>query len=138
MRGFSFGVINMQLASIKTQAFAVFNKADNVSVVFLSDLLPLGIGSRADAKPLVIEWAEAKYKCKAYKGQRGMTFKQGSTARMAMNRVLDRIFGGETTPSKPKTKTKTKTNSKTDKVARLLTSFGKLTAAEKRRFLASV
>jgi len=130
----------MQLASIKAQAFAVFNKADASSVQFLSELLELGIGSRTDAKPLVIEWASAKYKCKPYKGQRGMTFKQGSTARMAMNRVLDRIFGGETTPSKPKpkTKTKTKTNSKTDKVARLVTSFSKLTAAEKRRFLASV
>jgi hypothetical protein len=128
----------MQLASIKASAFAVFNKADNSAVEFLSQLLPLGIGSRADAKPLVIEWAEAKYECKPYMGQRGMTFKQGSTARMAMNRVLDRIFGGETTPRKPKTKTKTKTNSKTDKVARLVTSFGKLTAAEKRRFLASV
>lgn len=124
----------MQLASIKASAFAVFNKADNSSVEFLSQLLPLGIASRTDAKPLVIEWAEAKYECKPYMGQRGMTFKQGSTARMAMNRVLDRIFGGETTPSKPKAKT----NSKTDKVARLVTSFGKLTAAEKRRFLASV
>ena len=124
----------MQLASIKAQAFAVFNKADSISVEFLSDLLPLGIASRTDAKPLVIEWAEAKYKCKAYKGQRGMTFPQGSTARMAMNRVLDRIFGGETAPSKPKTKT----NSKTDKVKRLVTSFSKLTTAEKRRFLASV
>jgi hypothetical protein len=134
MRGFSFGVFNMQLASIKASAFAVFNKADNSSVEFLSQLLPLGIGSRADAKPLVIEWAEAKYECKPYMGQRGMTFKQGSTARMAMNRVLDRIFGGETTPSKPKPKT----NSKTDKVKRLVTSFSKLTTAEKRRFLASV
>ena len=124
----------MQLASIKASAFAVFNKADNSAVEFLSQLLPLGIGSRADAKPLVIEWAEAKYECKPYMGQRGMTFKQGSTARMAMNRVLDRIFGGETTPRKPKPKT----NSKTDKVKRLVTSFGKLTAAEKRRFLASV
>ena len=124
----------MQLASIKASAFAVFNKADNSSVEFLSQLLPLGIGSRADAKPLVIEWAEAKYECKPYMGQRGMTFKQGSTARMAMNRVLDRIFGGETTPSKPKPKT----NSKTDKVKRLVTSFSKLTTAEKRRFLASV
>jgi len=125
----------MQLASIKASAFAVFNKADNSSVEFLSELLPLGIASRADAKPLVIEWAEAKYKCKAFKGQRGMTFPQGSTARMAMNRVLDRIFSGETAPSKPK---KPKTNSKTDKVKRLVTSFSKLTTAEKRRFLASV
>ena len=121
----------MQLASIKAQAFAVFNKADDVSVVLLSDLLPLGIGSRADAKPLVIEWAEAKYKCKAYKGQRGITFKQGSTARMAMNRVLDRIFGGEIAPSKP-------TANKVDPVKSLVTRFSKLTAAEKRRFLASV
>ena len=124
----------MQLASIKASAFAVFNKADSISVEFLSELLPLGIASRTDAKPLVIEWAAAKYKCKPYAGQRGMTFPQGSTARMAMNRVLDRIFGGEIAPSKPKAKT----NSKTDKVARLVTSFGKLTAAEKRRFLASV
>ena len=128
----------MQLASIKASAFAVFNKADNSSVEFLSQLLPLGIASRADAKPLVIEWAEKKYECKPYMGQRGMTFPQRSTARMAMNRVLDRIFGGETKPSKPKTKTKTKTNDKTDKVTRLVTSFSKLTAAEKRRFLASV
>lgn len=124
----------MQLASIKASAFAVFNKADSISVEFLSELLPLGIASRTDAKPLVIEWAAAKYKCKPYAGQRGLTFPQGSTARMAMNRVLDRIFGGETKPSKPKTKT----NSKTDKVKRLVTSFSKLTTAEKRRFLASV
>jgi hypothetical protein len=115
---------------------AVFNKADNSSVEFLSQLLPLGIASRADAKPLVIEWAEKKYECKPYMGQRGMTFPQRSTARMAMNRVLDRIFGGEIKhqASKPKTKT----NDKTDKVTRLVTSFSKLTAAEKRRFLASV
>jgi len=122
----------MQLASIKAQAFAVFNKADNVSVVLLSDLLPLGIASRTDAKPLVIEWASKKYNCKPYEGQRGTTFKQGSTARMAMNRVLDRIFGGETAPSKPKA------SNKVDPVKALVTRFSKLTAAEKRRFLASV
>jgi hypothetical protein len=132
MRGFSFGVINMQLASIKAQAFAVFNKADNVSVVLLSDLLPLGIASRTDAKPLVIEWASKKYNCKPYEGQRGTTFKQGSTARMAMNRVLNRIFGDETAPSKPKA------SNKVDPVKALVTRFSKLTAAEKRRFLASV
>jgi hypothetical protein len=128
----------MQLASIKASAFAVFNKADNSSVEFLSQLLPLGIASRADAKPLVIEWAEKKYECKPYMGQRGMTFKQGSTARMAMNRVLDRIFGGETKPSKPKTKTKTKTNDKTDKVKKLHSEFQKLNANERRRFLLSL
>ena len=122
----------MQLASIKASAFAVFNKADSISVEFLSELLPLGIASRADAKPLVIEWAEAKYKCKAFKGQRGMTFPQGSTARMAMNRVLDRIFGGELKPSKPKA------SNKVDPVKSLVTRFSKLTASEKRRFLASV
>ena len=122
----------MQLASIKASAFAVFNKADNSSVEFLSQLLPLGIASRTDAKPLVIEWASKKYNCKPYAGQRGMTFKQGSTARMAMNRVLDRIFGGETKPTEPKA------SNKVDPVKALVTRFGKLTAAEKRRFLASV
>jgi hypothetical protein len=126
----------MQLASIKASAFAVFNKADNSSVEFLSQLLPLGIASRADAKPLVIEWAEKKYECKPYMGQRGMTFPQRSTARMAMNRVLDRIFGGETKPSKPKTKTKT--NDKTDKVKKLHSEFQKLNANERRRFLLSL
>lgn len=122
----------MQLASIKASAFAVFNKADNSSVEFLSLLLPLGIASRTDAKPLVIEWASKKYNCKAFKGQRGMTFKQGSTARMAMNRVLDRIFGGETKPTAPKV------SNKVDAVKSLVTRFNKLTASEKRRFLASV
>jgi hypothetical protein len=122
----------MQLASIKAQAFAVFNKADASSVQFLSELLELGIGSRTDAKPLVIEWASAKYKCKPYKGQRGLTFPQGSTARMAMNRVLDRIFGGETKPTTPNV------SNKVDPVKSLVTRFSKLTAAEKRRFLASV
>jgi hypothetical protein len=122
----------MQLASIKAQAFAVFNKADNVSVVLLSDLLPLGIASRTDAKPLVIEWASKKYNCKPYEGQRGTTFKQGSTARMAMNRVLNRIFGDEIAPSKPKA------SNKVDPVKSLVARFSKLTAAEKRRFLASV
>jgi hypothetical protein len=127
----------MQLASIKAQAFAVFNKADNSSVEFLSQLLPLGIASRTDAKPLVIEWAEKKYECKPYMGQRGMTFKQGSTARMAMNRVLDRIFGGETKPSKPKTKTNSK-HDKVDKVKKLHSEFQKLNANERRRFLLSL
>ena len=122
----------MQLASIKASAFAVFNKADDVSVNLLSELLVLGIASRTDAKPLVIEWASKKYNCKPYEGQRGLTFKQGSTARMAMNRVLDRIFGGETKPSKPKV------SNKVDPVKSLVTRFSKLTASEKRRFLASV
>lgn len=122
----------MQLASIKASAFAVFNKADDVSVNLLSELLVLGIASRTDAKPLVIEWASKKYNCKPYEGQRGLTFKQGSTARMAMNRVLDRIFGGETKP------TTSKVSNKVDPVKSLVTRFSKLTAAEKRRFLASV
>lgn len=122
----------MQLASIKASAFAVFNKADNSSVEFLSQLLPLGIASRTDAKPLVIEWASKKYNCKPYEGQRGLTFKQGSTARMAMNRVLDRIFGGETKPTAPKV------SNKTDKVKKLHNEFQKLTANERRRFLLSL
>ena len=122
----------MQLASIKASAFAVFNKADNSSVEFLSQLLPLGIASRADAKPLVIEWAEKKYECKPYMGQRGMTFKQGSTARMAMNRVLDRIFGGETKPTAPKA------SNKVDPVKKLHNGFQKLNASERRRFFLSL
>jgi hypothetical protein len=118
----------------KTAVFAVFNAADE-DVSLADRLLTLGIGDRATARPLAIEWAAAKYKAKIIKGQRGDTLPQNSAAIQAVSRVLSVIFPSadmpQAKPSKP-------TANKVDPVKSLVTRYTKLTAAEKRRFLASI
>ena len=118
----------------KSAVFAVFNAA-NEDVSFADRLLTLGIGDRATARPLAIEWASAKYKTPIIKGQRGDTLPHGSAALQAVVRVLSVIF-----PSvdMPKAKTKKPTANKVDPVKAMVTRYTKLTAAEKRRFLASI
>ena len=118
----------------KTAVFAVFNAA-NEDVGFADRLLTLGIGDRATARPLAIEWASAKYKTAIIKGQRGDTLPRDSAAERAVNRVLSVIF-----PSvdMPKPTTKKPTANKVDPVKSLVTRYTKLSAAEKRRFLASI
>ena len=118
----------------KSAVFAVFNAADD-DVSLADRLLTLGIGDRATARPLAIEWAAAKYKTPIIKGQRGDTLPQNSKAIQAVTRVLSVIF-----PSvdMPKPTTKKPTANKVDPVKSLVTRYTKLSAAEKRRFLASI
>lgn len=116
----------------KSAVFAVFNAADE-DVSLADRLLTLGIGDRATARPLAIEWAAAKYKAKIIKGQRGDTLPQDSAAIKAVSRVLSVIF-----PSVDMPTTKKATANKVDPVKSLVTRYTKLSAAEKRRFLASI
>ena len=118
----------------KQAVFAVFTDADNSSASFADRLLALGVGDRATARPLAMEWAAKKHGETIKQGQRGLTFaKRDSAAERAMNRVLQLCF-----PSADKPTPKAKANNKTDAVAKLLKSYNALTGAEKRRFLASI
>ena len=117
----------------KTAVFAVFTDADNLSATFTDRLLTLGLGDRATARPFAMEWAAAKYGVKIIKGQRGNTLPRDSAAERAMNRVLSICF-----PSADMPKSGKATANKVDPVKAMVTSYTKLTAAEKRRFLASI
>lgn len=117
--------------SINTQAvYAVFAKADNSQAAFATELFNLGIFSRADATPHVIAFVSQKYKAKPYMGQRGLTFKKDSAPHAAVKRILDNCFE---TVRKPST-----SSNKVDEVAALVKKYEALTAAQKRRFLASI
>ena len=131
----------------KQAIFAVFTEADNMSASFAERLLEQGVGDRATARPLAMEWAIEHCKRKAVKagkrvptvklvsGQRGLTFSErDSAAERAANRVLQLCFPSADLP-KPAPTGKTH---KTDNVAKLLKAYNALTGAEKRRFLASV
>jgi hypothetical protein len=120
----------------KVAVFKVFSDADNESANFTERLLALGIASRKEAKPLCMEWASAKHDNEPTRmGNQGLTFKRrGTAAERAMNRVLSVCYPKADAP-KP---AKPKTSKKTDPVAKLVKSYQGLTAAQKRRFLASV
>jgi hypothetical protein len=118
----------------KSAVFAVFNAADE-DVSLADRLLTLGIGDRATARPLAVEWAAAKYKAKIIKGQRGDTLPQNSSALQAVTRVLSVIFPSVDMPQAKPSKA---TANKVDPVKSLVTRYTKLNAAEKRRFLASI
>jgi len=119
----------------KVAVFKVFSDADSSSANFTERLLELGIASRKEAKPLCMEWASGKYKEPTRMGNQGLTFKRrGTAAERAMNRVLSVCYPKADAP-KP---AKPKTSKKTDPVAKLVKSYQALTAAQKRRFLASV
>jgi len=118
----------------RVAVFAVFNDADNESASFAEQLLALGIGSRADARPLAMEWASKKYNVAIKEGQRGMTFvKRDTDAEKAMNRVLQVCY-----PSADKPKSGKQTANKVDAVDAVLKKYQALTASEKRRFLKSI
>lgn len=119
----------------KQKIFAVFNDADDSSASLAGRLLALGIGDRATAKPLAMEWAcnHKKYKVKMRKGQRGMTLPRNSSAERAMYRVLDACF-----PKADAPKPKAPADNKTDPVAKLLKKYSELTGAEKRRFMTAL
>ncbi|NBS71828.1 hypothetical protein EBT31_23365 [bacterium] len=111
--------------------FAVFDFADNSSASCAERLLALGIASRAEAKPLAMEWASKheKYKAKITKGQRGLMLPRNSAAERAMYRVLDVCF-----PAADKPKTKKASANKQDAVEKLFKAWSALSGAEKRRF----
>ena len=118
----------------KVAVFKVFSDADNSSANFTERLLELGIASRSEAKPLCIEWASTKHKEPTRMGNQGLTFKRrNSAAERAVSRVLGVCY-----PKADAPKPKPKTSKKTDPVAKLVKSYQGLTAAQKRRFLASV
>lgn len=119
--------------SINTKAvYAVFNKADNAPANLATELFNQGIFTRNEARPHAVRWAAEKYNAKVIKGQRGDTLPQGSAAIQAVTRVLSVIF-----PSVDIATPKQSVN-KVDPVKSLVTRYGKLSAAEKRRFLASI
>ena len=123
----------MTTFTINTKAInAVFNDADNKSASFTERLLKLGIGTRADAKPFAMKWAAEKYGVTIEQGLRGDKLPRDSAAEKAMNRVLGICFPSVDT-AKP-----SGTSNKVDPVKSLVTRFGKLTPAEKRRFLAAI
>ena len=118
----------------KVAVFKVFSDADNESANFTERLLALGIASRSEAKPLCIEWASGKYNEPTRMGNQGLTFKRrDSAAERAVSRVLGVCY-----PKADAPKSKSKISKKTDPVTKLVKSYQALTAAQKRRFLASV
>jgi len=118
----------------RSAVFAVFNLADKESASFAEQLLELGIASRADARPLAMEWASKKYSVAIKEGQRGLTFvKRDTDAERAMNRVLQVCF-----PSADKPKSGKAIANKVDAVDALLKKYQALSASEKRRFLKSI
>ena len=117
--------------SINTQRInAIFAKADNAQAELATQLFNEGIFNRTDAHPHVIAFCATKYGEKPYTGQRGLTFKKDSPAYQSVKRILNNCFERVTKP-------RTSVN-KADPVKSLVTRFTSLTAAEKRRFLASI
>ena len=105
--------------------------ADNLSVSILEKLLPLGISDKATARPFVVYYVAEQSNAMPYEGQRGITFGYGTNEERRVTRILSKMFD-DTATSKPKTA------NKVDPVKSLVTRYTALTAAEKRRFLASI
>jgi len=109
--------------------------ADISSASLLDTLLANGVGTRKDAVPYVVFYVTQlpKVTRKPYEGQRGWTFGRGTAEQRRTDRILDNIFVDVEADAK-----KPKTSKKKDKVARLVTAYQAMTAAEKRRFLAAI
>jgi hypothetical protein len=137
--------LEIQLMSTfnKAAVFAVFAAADKSSASFAEQLLALGVGDRATARPLAMQWALAKAQSKnldagvkLIKGQRGLTFSKRDTAAERMtNRVLDVCFPKADMPAKLP---KINAARAADPVEKLLADFAKLTAGQKRSFKAKL
>ena len=110
----------------KTNVFAIFQDADNSQASFATRLFEEGIFDKTQALPLVIEFIEGKYKVKAYKGQRGMTFTKDTAEHQAMKRILANCFE---TVAKPKTNTQ----NKKDPLDALLAKIKALPKADQKR-----
>ncbi len=109
--------------------------ADISSASLLDTLLANGVGTRKDAVPYVVFYVSelSTTTRKPYEGQRGWTFGRGTAEQKRTDRILDNIFVDVEADAK-----KPKTSKKKDKVARLVTAYQAMTAAEKRRFLAAI
>lgn len=83
----------------KTAIFAIFSKADDCATNFTEQLLALGVGDKATAKPLAMEWASKKYDVAIVHGRQGDNLPADSAARKAMYRVLDICFPREEDPA---------------------------------------
>lgn len=122
-------------ASIKQQIFQIFNKADNAALSFAESLLALGVGDRATARPLALEWASAKFEVKIVDGQRGKTLDPKAAkyeaAKSTCRRVLEVCFPGADAGVQFK-------RNDTDPVERLVKLYAKLTGAQKRSFKAAI
>jgi len=120
----------------KNDAVAAIFNAIILDVSYTEQLCSHGIGDRATARPFALTWAASKYGVKLVEGQRGLSLDQTSakyeTARKAVQRVLDVCFPDM---EKPKAATESK---QVDPVAKLLKSFEKLTAAQRKKFLAAI
>ena len=113
----------------KAAVFAVFAAADKSSASFAEQLLALGVGDRATARPLAMEWAARKYGVTIEQGQRGDKLPRDSAAEKAMLRVLDVCFPRVDAP-----KPKINAARAADPVEKLLADYAKLTAGQKRSF----
>lgn len=120
-------------ASQRTAIFAVFNDADNSSASFADRLLTLGVGDKATARPLAMEWASKKYNAPIEPGQRGDKLPRNSPAEKAMQRVLAACFPAADMPEPKEPKTSGKEVSPAEK---LLAAYLKLDAGQKRSFKA--
>jgi len=107
--------------------------ADSLSVSILEKLLPLGICDKTTARPFVVYYVAEKTNTMPYEGQRGITFGYGTTEERRVTRILSKMFDDTVAP-----KPKAKTANKADDVAKLVAKYEALTAAQKRRFLASI
>ena len=111
----------------KQNVFAVFQDADNAQAEFATRLFDLGVFSKAQAIPLVIEFVEGKYEgAKAYKGQRGMMFTKDTAEYWAMKRILGNCF-------EPVAKPKANTQNKKDPIDALLAKIKALPKADQKR-----
>ena len=112
----------------KAAVFAVFNDADNSSASFADRLLALGIGDRATARPLALEWASKKYAAPLENGK----LPRNSAAERAAYRVLSVCFPSVDLPAKSG-----RAHAKSA-VEKLLAAYEKLSAGEKRSFKARI
>jgi len=109
----------------KQNVFAVFQDADNAQAEFATRLFDLGVFSKAQAIPLVIEFVEQKYNVKAKDGQRGKTFEKDTAPHTAMKRILNNCFETVKTPSAEK--------AKKDEVELLIAKIKKLSETDQKR-----
>ncbi|MGL4265392.1 MAG: hypothetical protein ACRCTX_27540, partial [Afipia sp.] len=61
-------------AKQKAAIFQIFSEVDSASTNFTERLLSLGVGGRATARPLALDWASGKYDVPLTPGQRGVKF----------------------------------------------------------------
>ncbi len=118
----------------KSAAFALFNRIDDASLSFAEQALALGFASASELRPVALEWASQKFGVALREGQRGLTLddraKQYEAARKAVQRVVAACFPAVDRPAKASAA------QAVDPVKKLASAYAKLTAAQKRRFLA--